>query len=1735
MFYLRNDGGEFVWKPLEEMRVGARTRPALGDVDGDADVDLVLGTAAGGSTTSNARGKFVNMTGRANPFASVDVAGNHPALVDLDADGRLDLVCGGTDGVATLQPRRRLLLRSDSSDWFASINEGDDSAPSFADFDGDGDADLVLGGNDGALFYYESQGTPVEPRFVNVLESPFLGFAVSSHSRPVAADVDGDGYVDLVVGSSGGATFLKNYDSRFDPNFQDLAGAQSPFSGVTFDLDSNDDREYSKPAVGDLNGDGLPDVVVGTKTGHVIYSFRSTGASAFAAPVPLPGVVVGEHASPALGDLDSDGDLDLVVGQEDGRLLFFRNANVTEFQEEDAFASIAVSKQSAPALVDVNGDGRLDLVVGNYYGTLDFYANLGGEVFEILKDQDSPFRDVQVNYWSSPAFHDLDSDGDVDLLVGESTGKIRYFERRGQSFQERFAEDSPVSSFDVGKFSAPAVADVDGDGDADLVVGQQRGAPSIFANGLCVQENPCSGRGVCETSSLFSESTCSCLIGFAGWQCEACQTGYFGLQDYYFNPFQTYEEAGVIMSCDDRGGLQSTERFADCCVSGERGMDCSVEANNTLEDVRIAPGWWRASIYSTDLYKCGYSGACKDGGWRGLGANASRWKELCADGQEGVMCQVCSSSFHFDVLRNKCVECPGGAVVQGTPLAIFSCALAALLLALATYRCLYDHTDIIFTVAKDLMKDHEAGASDAVIKGGLLFFGSRSHLYDPAAADFDPGGTSSDPGDDAGGVDAPVDPERISIDFSNAAHEERDHADGGDVDEEPSCGALSDDEDEDVRGDSAPTCGGAPSHPDVQPIIMEDDGEDEEEEENEQILRIFSFEFNTRNRKSLLTKLKIVIGVFQIIDALPWSLPMVTLPEAFQTLIEWTSVLELNLVRVLPFDCFMRMDYYRTILIATMTPVFVGLCIFLVGAFYMRRSSNEEDRRSAWIHTMYAFLVLTFLVFPTSADETRSETIGLVKRQAAKLKLRERDESISHLSFLFEEYEPAAISSSSRTSSGSMTSLLVFIYPGSATQIATGLLIALISAKVYSYAAPYIEYSDDAVAELAQTQIVIIFFMCLMIFVTKKMEEQSGQPGDLFQGTVFSMVMVFFGICTVLLTVTAVTLELAGATPRELRDIARKQLKSMTHRISVTTASMRRNHAQVHFSEPEAGEAAATSSAIAESVAEATAALSRICAQAAEERRQEGAVVTVGGVPLETKILLRALRMPKYASAICLESVSASSAAPRPDAPRSSMSTLCDIALLSFKPDFTDASWDADSEARRVTRILVELARLAAASGAGHSAVVNSLCTLGCPEYGPWEVVRRRLDDSAEHLGAAGEEPSWRLAYGLACVDLLATVTARPLGSGPAQVRRRMRLRAELEVAGVQSSLDAIRDASWGIAETPRPTLMGDDSISHMILTPGEVLELSMGVRRASIMAPPDELEAPEGASEDEGSDAGQENAPGKSGGEAVAESPEAVAEPTNADAESPETVAESDQPSAMTSEAIVAEASPEAAADAVLADLAMAIEARPPRQEAQDVAPAQDPDASRAAVVLEAPVLEPAGPKDPRYEKYERMLKMGVPAAAVDAKMRAEGLDPQDMHPKEPVDPRAVRFQRMLRMGVPEAAVALKMRAEGLDPALLRGAPAGAPTAAKSASRAPVDGPKPSVTTKRLFWDPLDDDAVGSSCAPTASALLGTPASDDIDAAGDDIDAVVAAMRAPPAEEDRPIPDSDDDDGWDD
>ena len=76
-------------------------------------------------------------------------------------------------------------------------------------------------------------------------------------------------------------------------------------------------------------------------------------------------------------------------------------------------------------------------------------------------------------------------------------------------------------------------------------------------------------------------------------------------------------------------------------------------------------------------------------------------------------------------------------------------------------------------------------------------------------------------------------------------------------------------------------------------------------------------------------------------------------------------------------------------------------------------------------------------------------------------------------------------------------------YPGSASQIAIGLLIAFLSMQVYTYSRPYIEDADDNLANVGNAQIVLVFIASLMLFI-KDMDEQDGAPGDVFSKVQFS-------------------------------------------------------------------------------------------------------------------------------------------------------------------------------------------------------------------------------------------------------------------------------------------------------------------------------------------------------------------------------------------------------------------------------------------------------------------------------------------------------------------------------------------------------------------------------------------------------------------------------------------------------
>ena len=119
-----------------------------------------------------------------------------------------------------------------------------------------------------------------------------------------------------------------------------------------------------------------------------------------------------------------------------------------------------------------------------------------------------------------------------------------------------------------------------------------------------------------------------------------------------------------------------------------------------------------------------------------------------------------------------------------------------------------------------------------------------------------------------------------------------------------------------------------------------------------------------------------------------------------------------------------------------------------------------------------------------------------------------------------------------------LTCMLIFIYAGSLTQITIGLLLAFLSYGVMMDFNPYIEDLDDRLADVGQSQIVLVFIASLVLFA-KDMPEQEGAPGNLFRGPLFAFVMVLIGTMTLLMTFYMLVAEYCGiGSPKDAQEAA---------------------------------------------------------------------------------------------------------------------------------------------------------------------------------------------------------------------------------------------------------------------------------------------------------------------------------------------------------------------------------------------------------------------------------------------------------------------------------------------------------------------------------------------------------------------------------------------------------------------
>lgn len=192
---------------------------------------------------------------------------------------------------------------------------------------------------------------------------------------------------------------------------------------------------------------------------------------------------------PSFGDIDGDGDKDLLLGDQDGFIRIFENDNgfqsVPTQLTDNTSSIIDVGQFSTPQLFDLNRDGLLDLMVGEKEGNINYYKNIGTTTaasFHFIEDTLANI--VAPNYlgiygYSVPHF--LDVAGMTVLFLGTETGVVQYYTLDALA-NEEFAASLPDENMikREGDRSSVAFTDFNNDGFLDLVMGQIGGGLAFF-------------------------------------------------------------------------------------------------------------------------------------------------------------------------------------------------------------------------------------------------------------------------------------------------------------------------------------------------------------------------------------------------------------------------------------------------------------------------------------------------------------------------------------------------------------------------------------------------------------------------------------------------------------------------------------------------------------------------------------------------------------------------------------------------------------------------------------------------------------------------------------------------------------------------------------------------------------------------------------------------------------------------------------------------------------------------------------------------------------------------------------------------------------------------------------------------------------------------------------------------------------------------------------------------------
>ncbi|MFH1864914.1 MAG: FG-GAP-like repeat-containing protein [Candidatus Eisenbacteria bacterium] len=200
--------------------------------------------------------------------------------------------------------------------------------------------------------------------------------------------------------------------------------------------------------------------------------------------------------TPEFGDLDGDGDYDLIYAVVTQSYRNVGSPSLPSWQQDDSLVDgVEYVGSMTTCLADLDADGDLDLSVGMLYGEacpLFYYENVGSATQPVWQQQNSMYESLSPGAWTCPELADLDDDGDLDLLLAVEWG-LRAYRNTGTAELPSWIRDDGLADGISLPYpcSDPNLGDLDGDGDLDLVIGgRSYGSPIMCYENSGSTQNP---------------------------------------------------------------------------------------------------------------------------------------------------------------------------------------------------------------------------------------------------------------------------------------------------------------------------------------------------------------------------------------------------------------------------------------------------------------------------------------------------------------------------------------------------------------------------------------------------------------------------------------------------------------------------------------------------------------------------------------------------------------------------------------------------------------------------------------------------------------------------------------------------------------------------------------------------------------------------------------------------------------------------------------------------------------------------------------------------------------------------------------------------------------------------------------------------------------------------------------------------------------------------------------------